>query len=173
MTLLDKLEYRLGSITKAMRQTSRSEQKKQCFISLAMNLGALSTCQRAQVGAVIIAEDLTEVLSIGYNGPPAGTPNDSCAAGEGTCGCIHAEANALIKLSDRRPAILITTTSPCHQCAGLIINRRNITGVIYVNSYRDTTPIHMLRQQNVSVIKSRAVYHELGQSNARGPQQHG
>jgi dCMP deaminase len=43
------------------------------FMNLATDLAKRSHCVKAQVGAVL-AKD-TRIISIGYNGPPAGTHN--------------------------------------------------------------------------------------------------
>ena len=114
---------------------SRYHQKFDVMCRLVQDIATLSTCKRLQVGAVIVDVGFTQVLSIGYNGPASGLPNDSCTGEQGSCGCIHAEANALIKLSDRRPSFLIATHSPCVHCAGLIVNA-GIEHVFYFNEYR-------------------------------------
>jgi deoxycytidylate deaminase len=116
------------------------------FIRFAQELASLSTCQRLLVGCVIIPQELTEVLAIGYNGQPASLPNNGCRKSTpGNCGCIHAESNALIRLRDRRNGlILITTHSPCEHCAGLIINSGQINTVIYIQKYRDESGLRLL-----------------------------
>ena len=43
------------------------------FMELAKNLAQRSHCIKAQVGAVLTKD--TRIISIGYNGPPAGTHN--------------------------------------------------------------------------------------------------
>ncbi|HEV7380862.1 MAG TPA: cytidine deaminase, partial [Dyadobacter sp.] len=43
------------------------------FMELAKNLAERSHCIKAQVGAVLTKD--TRIISIGYNGPPAGTHN--------------------------------------------------------------------------------------------------
>ena len=43
------------------------------FMDLAVNLAQRSHCVKAQVGAVLTKD--TRIISIGYNGPPAGTHN--------------------------------------------------------------------------------------------------
>lgn len=118
---------------------SRRDEKLRAFVRFAVDLSDLSTCKRLKVGCVVVTPELTEVLAIGYNGPPSGTSNDSCR-GETPCGCVHAEANALVKLKSAKDhLILITTKSPCEHCAGLILNSRSIESLIYVDDYRDPT----------------------------------
>ena len=117
--------------------TARELVKFEVFMELARGLARLSTCIRSQVGCVIVQPDLSEVLGIGYNGTPAKSPNGSCRGTPGTCGCIHAEANALVKTRSRDSnLILITTLSPCEHCAGLIVNSGRIGKVVYDACYR-------------------------------------
>ena len=93
---------------------------------------------------------MREVLSIGYNGPACGLGNDTCKAVEGKCGCIHAEANALIKLRNRSPNnVLISTAGPCEHCAGLILNSQQVAAVLFRDPFRDETGITNLREGGV------------------------
>lgn len=126
--------------------------KLRVFADLAQSLADLSTCRRRRVGAVVVDPDLTEVLAIGYNGPPAGVDNGACRAVEGDCGCVHAEANAVAKLRDRRDGLtLVATMSPCEQCAGLIVNCRRISAVLYGSAYRDGAGAALLRICKIDV----------------------
>ena len=45
----------------------------QLFMELAVNLASKSHCIKRHVGAVLTKD--TRIISIGYNGPPAGTHN--------------------------------------------------------------------------------------------------
>jgi dCMP deaminase len=128
----------------------RPELKHQVFVDFARGLATLSTCKRLAVGCII--SDLRNVYAIGYNGQPAGIPHDRCKADEGVCGCVHAEANAIAKLSSTEPDLwLHTTISPCKLCAGLIINRGNISCVTYDKCYRDTSGILLLKEAGIDV----------------------
>lgn len=115
----------------------------------------MSRCKRLQVGAVIIRPDMSEVLGIGYNGPSAGVDNESCRGGEGSCGCIHAEANALIKLrTGGNGLVLLSTDSPCEHCAGLILNTGGRIGaVVYGRAYRDRTGVDLLKRGGIAVVE--------------------
>jgi len=133
-------------------QSERYRSKLQVFCRLAADLASLSRCSRRRVGAVVVPADLSSVLAIGYNGPPAGEPNDSCRGGEGACGCVHAEANALVKLSSERSnLIVVTTLSPCEHCAGLILNCGKISDVLYGEEYRDTRGLDLLSRKGVQL----------------------
>ena len=98
--------------------TDRLRQRLAVFWRLACDLASLSCCKRARVGCVVVPGDMTEVVAIGYNGPPAGEPNDSCRGTEGSCGCVHAEGNAVSKLRGGAGLVMVTTTLQCEHCAG-------------------------------------------------------
>ena len=116
------------------------------FMELAQNLALRSHCTRAQVGAVLTKE--TRIISIGYNGPPAGTHNcdiDFHEAGgcpkdsKGSCSlALHAEQNAILYASKNgastEGATIYVTLSPCISCARIIYSMK-ISRVIYLNSY--------------------------------------
>ena len=115
------------------------------FMNLAGDLAFRSHCVRAQVGAVLTKD--TRIISIGYNGPPAGTHN--CDEEWGDLGCardskgscslaLHAEENAILygmkNGSKIAGATLYTTLSPCIACARLILSS-GISTVYYRDSY--------------------------------------
>lgn len=143
--------------------TRRFHRKLARFARFASDLSTLSTCGRSSVGCVVVLPDFTEVLAIGYNGPRKGASHDTCQGPEavGSCGCVHAEANALVRLSDRRDAMLITTMSPCRACADLIVNRGTITHVEYIMPYRDADGVHVLRSSGITCSQAPANLLEL------------
>ena len=115
------------------------------FMELAVNLAQRSHCIKRKVGAVL-AKD-TRIISIGYNGPPAGTHNCDQEWPEVGCprdskgGCslaIHAEQNAILYAVKNNTSIegstLYVTLSPCLACARIIYTA-GIKKVIYLNSY--------------------------------------
>ena len=105
------------------------------------------------MGAVVVTPELSEVLAIGYNGPARGRPNDSCRGGEGACGCAHSESNAIAKLgSHRSDLVLVSTTSPCEHCAGLVANCLRISHVVYDKPYRDPTGLTLLRDAGIVAV---------------------
>lgn len=133
---------------------TRAEEKMAVFIRLAVDLAKLSRCKRLSVGCVIIPPDFSEVLAIGYNGPPAGVDNCRCRGNEGTCGCSHSEANALVKLSTSRSGLtLVSTVSPCEQCAGLILNCGRVSTVVYVEQYRTNVGNLLLEEGGIVTNK--------------------
>lgn len=117
------------------------------FMNLASDLAKRSHCVKAQVGAVL-AKD-TRIISIGYNGPPAGTHNcdeqwpvTGCPRdARGSCSlALHAEENAILYAVKNGAALegstLYLTLSPCLPCARLIFSS-GIKRVYYKNSYAE------------------------------------
>ncbi|GAB2684392.1 cytidine/deoxycytidylate deaminase family protein [Mucilaginibacter koreensis] len=118
---------------------------EEIFMNLATDLAKRSHCVKAQVGAVLTKD--TRIISIGYNGPPAGTHNcdeewplTGCARdAKGSCSlALHAEENAILYAakngSKLEGATLYVTLSPCLPCARLIYSA-GIKHVIYKSSY--------------------------------------
>ena len=109
---------------------------------------------RTKVGAVVVTEDNTQVLSVGYNGNHRGGANSVDSAEPGLSGLIHAEINALVKMDYNNPKrkVMYVTHSPCLACAKLIINA-NIHEVKYLEEYRDTSGIELLKNFGVWATK--------------------
>lgn len=150
--------------------------KLSAFYSFAASLAGLSTCKRLQVGCLIVPMDLTEVMAIGYNGPPTGISNDACRKQAGSCGCIHAEANSLVKLRTNETGLVaLLTHSPCEHCAGLLLNSRRISNVAYAVEYRDLAGVKLLLDGGISVSRVNPAYGlavqgpEMGEPGASGP----
>jgi dCMP deaminase len=115
------------------------------YMELAKNLSLRSHCVRAQVGAVL-AKD-TRIISLGYNGPPAGThncdeawPAEGCPRdSKGSCSlALHAEQNAILYASKNNVSVegstLYVTLSPCIACARVIYST-GIKKVFFLESY--------------------------------------
>ena len=120
--------------------------------SFATTISKRSIDPRFKVGAVIVTEDNTQVLSVGYNGDQAGGSNEVESLEPGQSGCIHAEINALIKLDYNNPKKkkMYVTMSPCKMCAKATINA-GISEVIYLEQYRDTSGIQLLSSVGITV----------------------
>ena len=106
-----------------------------------------------KVGAVIISDDNTQVMSIGYNGDHKGGPNLRDSMESGGSGFIHAEINALIKcdfnLHKRKKMYL--TLSPCLLCAKAIVNA-DVSEVCYSQEY-SAEGLELLRHNGIVVRK--------------------
>ncbi len=139
------------------------------FMELAVNLAKRSHCIKRHVGAVL-AKD-TRIISIGYNGPPAGThncdeewPDTGCALDvKGSCSlAIHAEQNAILYAVKNKASVegstLYVTLAPCLACARIIFSM-GIGKVVYLNSYAAykglavDEGVEFLKRFGVEVIK--------------------
>ena len=116
-------------------------------MNLATDLAQRSHCVKAQVGAVLTKDN--RIISIGYNGPPAGThncdeefPNVGCPRdSKNSCSlALHAEENAILYAvkngATLEGATLYLTLSPCLSCARLIFSS-GIKKVWFKNSYAE------------------------------------
>lgn len=107
------------------------------WMDLAVSLSARSTCRRLHVGSVVVSDDNTRVLAVGYNGSFRGGPNDCDSATPGNCGCLHSEINCFLKLNyhDSCRKVLYCTHLPCVNCSKAAVNA-GISEVVYLHDYR-------------------------------------
>ena len=66
------------------------------WMSVAHTISQRSIDPRHQVGSIIVTDDNTQLLALGYNGNYKGGPNKIESEEPGHSGLIHAEQNALI-----------------------------------------------------------------------------
>jgi dCMP deaminase len=135
------------------------EKFKHAYMQTAQTFAELSSAQRLHVGAIVVKDD--RIISIGYNGMPAGWSN-VCedVTEEGTLKTkpevLHAETNAIAKLARSNEsglgADLFVTHSPCLECAKLIF-QAGIKKVFFGKDYRDDSGIKFLVQSGVIVEK--------------------
>lgn len=129
----------------------------------AKTFAELSHARRLHVGAIVVKED--RIISIGYNGMPAGWDNDCedvIQHSDDTTSLktkpevLHAETNAIAKLARSNEsglgADIFITHSPCLDCAKLI-HQSGIGRVFYGENYRDDTGIKFLEQSGIQVIQ--------------------
>lgn len=107
---------------------------------------------RMKVGAIVISEDNTQMLALGYNGNYKGGPHEPESLAPGQSGFIHAELNALLKCDYNFPRrkVMYVTHAPCKMCAKAIINH-GIAKVIYETPYRDMSGVDLLLSAGVVV----------------------
>jgi dCMP deaminase len=139
------------------------------YMDLAESLAVRSHCVKAQVGAVLTKD--TRIISLGYNGPPAGThncdevwPEEGCPRdSKGSCSlALHAEQNAILYASKNGVTIdgstLFVTLSPCIACARVIYSV-GIKKVFFKRSYAkfkgipNDEGVDFLRKFGVEVVQ--------------------
>ena len=142
---------------------------KQKFIDAHMKAAEvyaeLSSAKRLHVGAIIVKND--RIISIGYNGMPAGWDNNC----EDEIGhvidvdenvveirlktkpeVLHAETNCIAKLAKSNEsgmgATMFITHAPCLDCAKLIY-QSGISSVFYRDNYRSTAGVEFLKKSGI------------------------
>ncbi len=121
----------------------------------------LSHARRLHVGAIIVKDD--RIISIGYNGMPAGWDNncedavqhsDDTVTLKTKLEVLHAESNAIAKLARSNEsgegADIFITHSPCLECAKLIY-QSGIRRVFFGEEYRDNIGLQFLKQSGVEI----------------------
>ena len=121
----------------------------------------LSHARRLHVGAIVVKDD--RIISIGYNGMPAGWDNNCEDKVWDITGnyelktkseVLHAESNAISKLARSSEsgdgATMFITHAPCMECSKLIY-QSGIKKVYFGQAYRDTSGIEFLNKCKVTV----------------------
>lgn len=126
----------------------------QRYLKMALIWAQNSYCKRRQVGALLVKDKM--IISDGYNGTPAGFENICEDENNLTKPYVlHAEANAITKVAksgnSSEGATMYVTSSPCLECAKLII-QAGITRVVFTENYRLEDGINLLRRANIEVI---------------------
>ena len=134
------------------------------YMDVAERFAELSSARRLHVGAIVVKDD--RIISIGYNGMPAGWDNNCefefvhpqtkipelVTRKE----VLHAETNAIAKLAKSNEsdlgATMFITHAPCLDCAKLIY-QSGIGSVLYRNSYRDTSGITFLENSGIQITQ--------------------
>lgn len=141
------------------------------YMRTAETFAELSHARRLHVGAIVVKDD--RIISIGYNGMPAGWDNN-CEYEEEVLvsdihngnrlektgqlktrpEVLHAETNAIAKLARSNEsglgADIFITHAPCLDCAKLIY-QSGIRRVLYGTAYRDTNGIDFLKNSGIAV----------------------
>jgi dCMP deaminase len=136
------------------------------YIKTAETFAELSHARRLHVGAIVVMDD--RIISIGYNGMPAGWDNnceDELSWPNGEIRhlktkpeVLHAETNAIAKLAKSNEsgmgAAMFITHAPCLDCAKLIF-QSGITRVWYKTEYRDDSGVKFLAKSGIEVTHTK------------------
>jgi dCMP deaminase len=127
----------------------------QRYLKMASVWAQNSYCKRRQVGALLVKDKM--IISDGYNGTPSGFENN-CEDQNNTTFpyVLHAEANAITKVAksnnSSEGATLYVTSSPCMECAKLII-QAGIKRVVFYDNYHMEDGIILLKKANIEVVQ--------------------
>jgi dCMP deaminase len=128
------------------------------FMKIAHDVALRSTCDRAQVGCVLVREK--HIISTGYNGSPAGLPhcdNVGHLMVDGHCvRTVHAEVNAIVQAAvfglATRDAVCYVTHFPCLNCTKTLINA-HIARLVYAQAYRmDPYAVEFFQQAGIETV---------------------
>ncbi|HLW09171.1 MAG TPA: dCMP deaminase family protein [Fermentimonas sp.] len=113
-----------------------------------------SYCKRRKVGALLVKDKM--IISDGYNGTPSGFENICEDENNVTKPYVlHAEANAITKVArsnnSSNGATLYVTSSPCIECAKLII-QAGIKRVVYSDAYRLSDGVDLLSRAGIELV---------------------
>jgi dCMP deaminase len=133
---------------------SKQEQFDRRYLEMAQIWAKNSYCKRRQVGALIVQEKM--IISDGYNGTPSGFENHCEDENNKTKPYVlHAEANAITKVAksnnSSENATLYVTTSPCLECAKLII-QSGIKRVVFSDKYHNQDGLVLLERAGIEVV---------------------
>jgi dCMP deaminase len=133
------------------------------YMKTAETFAELSHARRLHVGAIVVKDD--RIISIGYNGMPAGWDNNCEHELHQPVGrvnlvtkpeVLHAETNAIAKLARSNESgfgsDMFITHSPCLDCAKLIY-QSGIKRVWYGEAYRNTDGVEFLTKSGIEVNK--------------------
>ncbi|MDR1115226.1 MAG: dCMP deaminase family protein [Tannerella sp.] len=112
-----------------------------------------SYCNRRRVGALIVNNQM--IISDGYNGTPVGFENVCEDEYNRTRPYVlHAEANAITKVAasnnNSKGATIYITSSPCIECAKLII-QAGIKRVVFSEKYHTDEGVDLLKRAGITV----------------------
>ena len=134
-------------------KAAKQEALDKRYLSMARIWAQNSYCKRRQVGALIVKDRM--IISDGYNGTPSGFENN-CEDDDNKTKpyVLHAEANAITKVAKSNNSsdgsTLYITTSPCMECAKLII-QSGIRRVVFCDRYHKQDGIELLQKAGIEV----------------------
>lgn len=138
------------------------------YMNIAFAVSLRSTCLRRKVGSIIVKDD--RILSTGYNGSPSGMINcidnpEICYRSKHNipsgkelhlCRANHSEVNAIMSAlktgENLTGASIFVTTSPCSNCAKMII-QSGISEVYYIEGYEDMFSISLFNEAGIKLTK--------------------
>jgi dCMP deaminase len=127
------------------------------FMQIARDVSARGTCDRKQVGCVLVRD--RQILATGYNGSMPGEPHCDEAGHFMVAGhcqrSVHAEANAVAQAAKHgvkiEGATCYVTASPCFTCFKLLINA-GIRSFVCGEFYRDDTTRASAEKMGISFV---------------------
>lgn len=134
----------------------KQEKLDKRYLDMAKIWAENSYCIRRKVGALLVKDKM--IISDGYNGTPSGFENVCEDEDNKTKAYVlHAEANAITKVAKSNNSsdgsTLYVTTSPCLECAKLII-QAGIKRVVFTERYRLDEGVKLLERAGIEIVHS-------------------
>ncbi len=134
--------------------TEKQKKLDRKYLAMAQIWSENSYCKRRKVGALLVKDKM--IISDGYNGTPEGFENVCEDENDQTKEYVlHAEANAITKVAksnnSSEGATMYVTTSPCVECAKLII-QAGISRVVFTERYRMENGLKLLERANIEIV---------------------
>lgn len=124
------------------------------FKSISMLTSTRSSCERLQVGCVIVREN--RIIAQGYNGHLPGTPHNSVIIDGHEQATIHAEQNAIADCAKRGVSCSNSTAYithyPCVNCCKILL-ASGIKEIKYINDYKNDKLIEKFIKETGTSIK--------------------
>lgn len=145
------------------RQYDKTLETEYEYLKFCKSIATNSKCLSRQVGALLVVDDT--IVGTGFNRTPIKTKEcktcirqkHKCKSGESLdlCKALHAEQIAILtvlkKNIDLSSATLYVSTSPCYQCAKLIVECK-IKKVIASSKYDNKLTDKLFKEAKVELI---------------------
>lgn len=134
------------------------------FMRIATEVATRATCNRANVGCVLVRNN--RIISTGYNGSAPGLPHCDDVGHDldaGHCArVIHAEENAIIQAAlfgvSTDGAICYCTHHPCYRCAARLFSA-GIREIVWLHAHASESATD--RQRIEQLQKAGLVLHKI------------
>lgn len=125
----------------------------QYFMSIAILASVRSSCNRLNVGCVLVKNK--RVISMGYNGFLPGAKHNSIIKNSHEQATVHAEQNAISDAANRGISIdncvAYITHYPCINCFK-ILSASGIKKILYLEDYKNDETIQQIISDGIDVI---------------------
>ena len=134
------------------------------FMATAFLIATRSSCDRLQVGCVIVSgkKKKNRIISAGYNGFLPGAPHISRIRDNHEQGTVHAEQNAIVDAAKRGVSVqgstIYITHFPCINCTK-ILAAAGVSAIKYYSDYKnDPIARELLNETGIHVQKLEEVF---------------
>lgn len=149
----------ISELEKTVSSWQRRPSWDEYFIATAMLIASRSSCERLNVGCVIVSSGghKNRIIAAGYNGFLAGASHSSCVRDGHEMATVHAEQNAISDAARRgvsvEGATAYITHFPCVNCAKILASA-GVKAIKYRKDYNnDELVFEILKSANMEIVK--------------------